>query len=109
MRLLHVGMHLTPVHDVIHMVSGGLALFFGYAGPHGARGFTITFGSIYLMLGVLGFLAPTLVARLIGHTTGISSESLLPDNLIHLLLGGFLLGTAWAAVEYPTRTRLRRA
>jgi hypothetical protein len=104
-----LGMHLTPVHDVIHMVSGGLALFFGYAAPHGSKGFTITFGSIYLVLGVLGFVSPNVVARLIGHATGISADMLLPDNLIHLLLGGFLLGTGWASAEYPTHPRGLRA
>jgi hypothetical protein len=101
-----LGMHLTPVHDVIHMVSGGLALFFGYAASQGSKGFTLTFGAIYLLLGVLGFAAPNLVARLIGHATGVNAEILLPDNLVHLLVGGFLLGTGWASAEYPTHPRL---
>jgi hypothetical protein len=103
-----LGMHLTPVHVAIHVVSGVLALFFGYAAPHGARGFAMSFGSIYLMLGLLGFLAPNVVARLIGHRTGVTADMLLPDNLIHLLVAGFLLGAGWASEELPSG-RLRRA
>jgi len=104
-----LGLHMTPAHGALHIVSGALALFFAYAAPQGTRGFAMTFGSVFLTLGVLGFLAPNLMARLIGHGTGLSAEALLVDNLIHLMIAGFLLGAGLAADEAPARRGLRRA
>src|SRR5437870_8231111 len=100
-------MHNTLVHDAIHIVSGAAALFFAAAAPQGARGFAIAFGSMYVLLGMLGFAEPDLTARLIGHVRGLGPDALLPDNLVHLLAGGFLLGTAWATAEHPAHPRLR--
>jgi hypothetical protein len=86
-----LGMHLTPIHNVVHLVSGAAALYMGMAGSAaGARTFCIAFGSVYLLLGVLGFVAPGVVAAIIGHpVTG--SGDLAPDNIVHLLLGGAFL------------------
>jgi hypothetical protein len=91
-----LGMHLTPVHNVIHLVSGALALYFGYAGSlDAARAFCWAFGAVYLLLGVLGFVAPSLVAGLLGHTMDADAGTLTPDNVVHLLLGaGFLVAAA---------------
>src|ERR1043166_10237205 len=51
-----LGAHLTPAHNLVHIVSGVLALYFGFAGSAGAaRGFCIIFGLVYLLLGVCGF------------------------------------------------------
>ncbi len=47
--------HLTPPHNLVHIVSGILALYFGFAGSvAGARGFSLIFGVVYLGLGILG-------------------------------------------------------
>ena len=52
------GTHLTNVHNAVHLVSGALALYFGFAGTlSGARMFAIVFGAVYLLLGVAGFFA----------------------------------------------------
>lgn len=52
------GTHLTNVHNAVHLVSGALALYFGFAGTlSGARMFAIVFGVVYLLLGVAGFFA----------------------------------------------------
>jgi hypothetical protein len=104
-RLL--GLHLTPLHNLVHLASGGLALFFGYPAPRGSRGFATLFGTVYLLLGVLGFLAPSLVAGLIGHPGFVSARELMPDNVAHALLGGVLLGAAWASAGHPKRPAVR--
>ena len=40
-----LGAHLTPPHNVVHIVSGVVALYFGFAGSlSGARGFCLVFG-----------------------------------------------------------------
>src|SRR2546426_12691932 len=55
-----LGAHLNPAHNLVHIVSGALALYFGFAGSAGAaRGFCILFGLGYLLLGGGGwFLGP---------------------------------------------------
>ena len=50
-----LGAHLTPPHNLVHIVSGAAALYFGFAGSlSGARNFCLIFGIVYLGLGILG-------------------------------------------------------
>src|ERR1041385_4475740 len=52
-RLL--GAHLTPPHNAVHIVSGIIALYVGFAGTlSGAKIFSLVFGVVYLALGILG-------------------------------------------------------
>lgn len=51
------GAHLTPAHNVIHLVSGALALWFGLRGTlAGARRFSWVFALVYGLLGVAGMI-----------------------------------------------------
>jgi hypothetical protein len=44
-----------PAHNVVHLVSGAVALYFGFAGTlSGAKAFSLVFGVVYLALGILG-------------------------------------------------------
>ena len=50
-----LGAHLTPPHNVVHIVTGVIALYFGFAGSlSGAKAFSLVFGIVYLALGILG-------------------------------------------------------
>ena len=50
-----MGFHLGPAHNVVHIVSGVAALYFGFAGSlSAARLFCLIFGVVYLGLGILG-------------------------------------------------------
>jgi hypothetical protein len=50
-----LGAHLNPPHNVVHIVSGVIALYFGFAGSiSGAKAFSLVFGVVYLALGILG-------------------------------------------------------
>lgn len=50
-----LGAHLTPPHNLVHIVSGVAALYFGFAGSlSAAKGFSLLFGIVYLALGFLG-------------------------------------------------------
>jgi uncharacterized protein DUF4383 len=83
-----LGMHLTPIHNIVHLLTAAIALYLGFAGsPEGAKTFCVVFGAIYLLLGILGFAAPGVVASIIGHPGPVSSGDLTPDNAVHLLLG----------------------
>jgi hypothetical protein len=50
-----LGAHLNAAHNVVHLVSGALALYLGFAGSlSAAKTFALVFGVVYLGLGVLG-------------------------------------------------------
>ena len=89
-----LGAHLTLAHNLVHIVSGIIALYFGFAGTlSGARGFCLAFGAVYLLLGGVGFI--------MGDAANDRMLNLIPnqwllgtrDHAIHILLGVlFLIG-----------------
>jgi Ca2+/Na+ antiporter len=87
-RLL--GAHLEPAHNVVHIVSGVIALYFGFAGTlSGAKTFALVFGVVYLGLGILGLAfggaAPERMWTVGPLHLGTS------DHAIHILLGVLFL------------------
>ena len=89
-RLL--GAHLTPAHNAVHIVSGVIALYFGFAGTlSGAKIFSLVFGVVYLALGILGMA--------LGTDVGTESRMWVvgplhlgqADHGIHILLGVIFL------------------
>jgi hypothetical protein len=103
-----LGMHLSGFHNIIHLISAALALYFGFAAsPIAARTFSLVFGAIYLLLGVLGFVAPVNVIRLLqAHHAPGGLRSLAPDNIVHMLLGAVFIiaGLARAPRVTPITT-----
>jgi uncharacterized protein DUF4383 len=86
-----LGFHLTPIHSVVHIATGALALYLGFAGSARAvRTFCIVFGAVYLALGALGFVAPDVVAAVIGHPL-VDRNELMPDNVFHIVVGAVFL------------------
>jgi Domain of unknown function (DUF4383) len=86
-----LGAHVGPAHathNLVHIVSGILALYFGFAGsPSSARAFCLLFGAVYLLLGVVGLAKGTIDIPAIKLVLGQV------DHLIHIVLGiGFLAG-----------------
>jgi uncharacterized membrane protein len=91
------GLHLTTIHNLIHAFSGLVFLYVGFAGSEDAvRGLMLTFGSVYVLMGLLGFLAPGLVQALIGHPASLDASALAPDNILHVLVGTVLVFTSLA-------------
>src|SRR5918911_1385265 len=98
-----LGTHLSLAHNLIHIISGAVALYFGLAGTlSAARLFCLVFGAVYLLLGVVGFLLGGPGNATVGHI-GHDDRlfALLPgtlelgtmDHVVHLLLGlVFLVG-----------------
>jgi hypothetical protein len=79
-----LGAHLSPAHNLVHILSGVIALYFGFAGSlSGAKGFCIIFGLVYLLLGILGLamgelhLGPLMLGKV--------------DHGIHLIVGAIFL------------------
>lgn len=104
-----LGMHLSLTHNLVHLISGALALYFGYAATlSAARLFCIIFGVVYGLLGVAGFLLGGSAAHGVagvpaGHhgATDSSLWSVLPgslelasmDHIVHILIAAvFLIG-----------------
>ena len=89
-----LGAHLNPAHNAVHLVSGAIALYFGFSGSYsGARMFCLLFGIVYLLLGVCGWFLGT------GPDHMLPIDDLLMfgkvDHLIHIGLGViFLAGGA---------------
>lgn len=101
-----LGMHLNVVHNLIHLISGALALYLGLRGTlAAARTFCIVFGAVYALLGIAGYL---LGSDATGHTVNVPShgseaslwkviagtlELAAPEHGLHILLGIiFLVG-----------------
>lgn len=88
-----LGAHLTMAHNIIHLVSGALALWLGLKGSlSGAKTFCLVFGLVYLLLGIAGFVAGTGDDRMLELLPGQLMFGTV-DHAIHVALGIiFLIG-----------------
>ncbi len=94
-------LNIDIVEDVVHIVTGGLLAYVGFAGVSASlvRSVVGGLGVVYLLVGVLGFVAPMLFG-LVPHGYSIV------DNLIHLGLGIVAVGLAFMrSEERATATR----
>ena len=95
-----LGAHLSPAHNIIHLVSGAISLWLGLKGtPAAARKFCIVFGAVYLLLGIAGFVFGTGPDRMLAVIPGQLDLGTM-DHIIHVvfgvvyLAGGFLTAPA---------------
>ena len=80
-----LGAHLTPAHNVVHLLSGAIALYLGFAGTlSAAKIFCLVFGVVYLGLGILGMALGTGEQRMWMVGPLDLGQS---DHGIHILLG----------------------
>jgi hypothetical protein len=96
-----LGTHLSLAHNLVHIISGAIALYLGLKGTlSAARAFCLAFGAVYLLLGVAGFLLGgsgqhTVAGVPAGHGTDSRLLAVIPgslelgsvDHIIHVLLG----------------------
>jgi len=97
-----LGAHLSTVHNIVHLVSGALALYFGLKGSaSGAKTFCLVFGVVYLLLGIAGFVAGTGADRMLDVLPGQLMLGTV-DHCIHVLLGiVFLIGGLMTPAAAP--------
>ena len=97
-------MHSSTLHNALYLVSGLLALYFGFVDSNqGARDFARIFGLAYLALGLLGFVAPGFVSLLLGFDDA-TARQLTPDNLAHLVIAaGFIVASTAPARGHQQR------
>jgi hypothetical protein len=87
-----LGLHLTPAHNLIHILTGALAAYFGFAGTSkAAHLFSRVGGVIYLLVGALGFIAPEVTEKIFQIHDSTGDTNLTPDNVALLLVGGVFL------------------
>jgi hypothetical protein len=88
-RSLLGALNIDIAEDVVHIVTGGLLAYLGFTAANVTtlRTTVGVIGMLYLLVGVIGFFAPTLFG-LLPHGYSIV------DNLVHLALG---LATVWVA------------
>lgn len=82
--------NIDVMEDIVHLLTGGVMAYVGYT-SRDLNTVKVVVGSIgiaYLLVGVLGFVVPTLFG-LLPH--GYSAF----DNLLHLALGVFGITVAW--------------
>lgn len=104
-----MGAHLSTIHNVVHLVSGAAALYFGFKGSYPtAKRFCLVFGAVYGLLGIAGFFMGNGVASVPPAEHSSHMMKILPgqfelgvvDHVIHVILGGlFILG----GLSKPTR------
>jgi uncharacterized membrane protein HdeD (DUF308 family) len=89
-----LGAHLSTSHNLVHLISGALSLYFGFAASlSAARLFCIVFGIVYGLLGIAGFLLGTGDDRMFEALAPLGLHLGTMDHLIHILLGVlFLIG-----------------
>jgi hypothetical protein len=84
------GAHLTTAHNVVHLASGVIALYLGFAGSlSAAKTFCLVFGVVYLALGILGMALGRDADRIWEIGTVLRFGQV--DHGIHILLGVIFL------------------
>ena len=83
-------LNIDLVEDIVHLVTGGILAYVGSGTRDASLQRTVVggLGVVYILVGVLGFIAPTLFGLL---PSGYS----IVDNLFHLALGVISVAIAW--------------
>lgn len=82
------GLHLSLTHNVVHLASGALSLWCGYADdPKKSYLFCIGFGIVYGLLGLAGFIFGEPGYPGVGHMEA-------DENLLRIIPNAFELGTS---------------
>ena len=93
-------LNIDIVEDVVHLLTGGLLAYvgFGRVDEGLARTLVGVLGVIYLVVGILGFIVPTMFGLLPDGYTVF-------DNLLHLVLGVLSIAVAWFLQPGPRTER----
>lgn len=82
---------VDTLHNIVHILSGVLALAAVGMGESTTRNYSKVFGVVYLLLGVVGFVLPGGV--ILGMVMNTS------DHILHILLGAILLWVGFGKKE----------
>lgn len=98
---------VNGLHNVVHLASGAVLLAGAYmAGGRNARTVNTVFGAVYLLVALLGFVAPGLTAALLASDADAFPYA---DAILHALLGVALVGAGLAFKGDADAVAARRA
>ncbi len=102
-KSLFGALNIDIAEDVIHLVTGGLLAYVGFAKRDSglARAVVGGIGVVYLLVGAISFAEPNPLGL-------FPSEYSVLDNLIHLTLGVLAIAVAWI-LPRGGQTRARTA
>ncbi len=82
-------LNIDLTEDIIHIATGALLAYVGFGRDTGlAKTVVGGLGVVYLLVGILGFVTPTLFGL-------VPSGYTVADNIVHLLLGVLAIAAAW--------------
>ncbi len=89
-RLLLGILNIDLLEDIVHLATGGLLAYVGFARVDDGLARTVVgvLGVIYLVVGIVGFIVPGMFGLLPDGYTVF-------DNLLHLVLGVLSIAVAW--------------
>ena len=98
-RSLFGALNIDIAEDIIHLLTGSLLAFVGFAGRDNGLGRAVVggIGVVYLLVGAISFAEPDPLGL-------FPSEYSVLDNLIHITLGILAIAVAWVLPrgERPT-------
>jgi len=99
-----MGMHLSAAHNVLLLLSGVLAIYFGLMATESAgRTFCLVIGAVYGLLGLAGFVDGGTDYTIFAGAPVLGTM----DHLVHLILGLVFMSVGWiqkpALATPPTR------
>ena len=101
-----MGMHLSALHNVMVLLSGVVAIYFGLMATQATgRTFCLVFGAMFGLLGLAGFAAGGT-----DYTFTIIPGALVlgtMDHLVHLILGAIFLLVGWVQKPATATTPAR--
>lgn len=89
-------LNIDITEDIVHLLSGGLLAYLGFMQRDEGltRNAVGVLGIVYLLVGLLGFVTPNLFGMVPnGYTVA--------DNLVHLVIGGLFVYSAYVAKPGP--------
>lgn len=80
--------HVNTTHNIVHLLSGILALYFGFMNERGARSFALAFGVVYGLTAIMGFVGIKPIVDMLALNSA--------DNWLHTLIASAFIGSAFA-------------
>ncbi len=90
--------HINLVHNVIHLLSGAVALFAGMTSAKSAKIYFQVFGIVYALVAVLGFVYGN------NDVLGLVANNM-PDTLLHIAIAAVALCAGFALEASPANAR----